>query len=210
MVKCGPGLRFKTPGTCCGEPYAGALLPLRALGTPGSGGTSEPSLQALLDLLEIPVVTGDDNAATTVIHSSTAQQKAPLLGEEVSLPRFTRADPSLPVTLEPLAVFGPTASNPVVGAGWYRSGDANTRTELFTVGNTPAANGQTVNVALSGVLSFDPGAAAFGFYSRWPFFSNRHLYSEDNLNTFAGAVPHHVRVYPCKDRTGNVVLPAAP
>src|SRR5207253_8519940 len=41
-------------------------------------------------------------------------------------------------------------------------------------------------------------ADTFGFYSRWPFFSNRHLYSEDNLNNFAGSVPHHVRIYPYK------------
>jgi hypothetical protein len=89
--------------------------------------------------------------------------------------------------------------------GWYLSGNSSAINELFTVSNSPTSNGQTVNVPVNGTLSFDPGTSTFGFYSRWPFFSNRHLYSEDALNTFSGAIPHHVRVYPYKDQNGTVV-----
>ncbi|MCU7548260.1 DNRLRE domain-containing protein [Chitinophagaceae bacterium LB-8] len=174
---------------------------LRGIGTSGTGGTNEPSLQALLNLLEIPISVGDDNAATTVINSSTSLQKAPLLGDEVSIQKFVKADTGV-VTIEPLAVFGPTTNNPVVGMGWYNSGDSTSKHELLTVSNNPVSNGQTVNVNFTGTLSYDPGTASFGFYSRWPFFSNRHLYSEDSLNTFTGSIPHHVRVYPYKNTSG--------
>ncbi|MEO6499825.1 MAG: choice-of-anchor D domain-containing protein, partial [Mucilaginibacter sp.] len=44
-------------------------IPVRALGTAGLGGNNEPSLQALLNLLEIDVNVGDDDIATTVINS---------------------------------------------------------------------------------------------------------------------------------------------
>lgn len=179
-------------------------VPLRGLGTAGLGGTNEPSLQALMDLYQIPISVGDDNAATNIINSNTTLQKAALLGDEVSLQKFIKAGAGL-VTVEPLAVFGPTTNDPVVGAGWYLSGNSATQQELFTVSNSPASNGQTVNVDATGTLSFDPGNVSFGFYSRWPFFSNRHLYSEDALNTFSGTIPHHVRVYPYKDQNGNAV-----
>lgn len=178
-------------------------VPLRALGTAGTGGTNEPSLQALLDLFQIPISVGDDDAATTVINSSATSQKAAVLGDEVSMPKFVKAGDGT-VSIEPLAVFGPTAANPVLGMGWYKSGDSTTRQQLFTVSNSPASNGQTVNVNLTGSTAFDPGTAPFGFYTNWPFFNNRYLYSEDNLNTFAGSIPHHVRVYPYKDQNGLV------
>ena len=46
-----------------------------------------------------------------------------------------------------------------------------------------------------GSYQFDPGQASFGFVSRWPFFANRMVYSQDSLNTFTGAIGNHVRVY---------------
>jgi hypothetical protein len=181
-----------------------ATVELRGLGTSGLGGSNEPSLQAVFNVHNIPVNVGDDDASTNVIHSNTTQQKAALLGDEISVPTFQKAEAGS-VTIEPLAVFGPTTTNPIVGFGWYRAGDAGAKAELFTVSNSPASNGQTVNVNLTGSLSFDPGANAFGLYSRWPFFENRHVYSEDALNTFSGSIPHHVRVYALKDVSGAAV-----
>ena len=176
---------------------------LRGLGTTGTSGSGEPSLQAILNLYSIPVSAGDDNAATTVIHSNSSMQKAALLGEEVSMQKFVKADTGF-VTIEPLAVFGPTAGNPVLGMGWYTSGNSNSRNELFTVSNSPLSNGQTVRVNSTGAYSFNPGNIPFGFYTRWPAYGNRHIYSEDELNTFAGSIPHHVRVYPYKNESGIV------
>ena len=180
---------------------------LRGLGTSGLGGTNEPSLQAILNVHGIPVNVGDDNANTNIIHSSTTQQKAALLGEEVNIQIFQKAGAGN-VTIEPLSVFGPTATNPIVGFGWYKEGDPTAKNEVFTVSNSPASNGQTVVVNTGAPLAFDPASATFGFYSRWPFFDDRHLYSEDRLNTFSGSIPHHVRVYPLKDNSGKVVTNA--
>ncbi|WP_188584539.1 putative Ig domain-containing protein, partial [Dyadobacter sediminis] len=175
---------------------------LKGLGTSGLSGGNEPSLQLVMDVHGIGVNVGDDNKNTNVIHSNTTTAKAPLLGEEVAIQAFQRAGDA-PVSIEPLSVFGPQdASGTVTGFGWYSSGNANAKNELFTVANS---NYQTVDVQTSGVLSFDPGIDSFGFYSRWPYFANRHLYSEDALNTFTGALPHHVRVYPLKDAAGQPV-----
>ncbi|CAN0605651.1 unnamed protein product, partial [Ectocarpus sp. 12 AP-2014] len=145
---------------------------------------------------------GDDNPNTNVFNvgsleiGSDAYKEAlsNLLGDEIDAQEFERVDDA-PITLEVLSVFGPTNSDPVVAFGHYSSGNANATSELFTVTNDPLVNGQTLNAVLSGDTAFDPGTASFGFYSRWPFFGNRQLYSEDALNTFNSAIPHHVRVY---------------
>jgi hypothetical protein len=183
--------------------HAVVSIPLRGLGTFGLGGTNEPSLQSILNLFEIPINVGDDDPSTAAINSSIILQKSPLLGEEVNIQHFQKAG-SGNVTITPLAVFGPTTDATIVGMGWYKSGDASQISELFTISNDPASNGQTVNVNFSGTLSFDPLTDTFGFYSRWPVFNDRHLYSEDNLNIFPGAAPHHVRVYPYKDNAGVI------
>ncbi|PSR56261.1 hypothetical protein AHMF7605_23545 [Adhaeribacter arboris] len=175
-------------------------IALSGLGTSGLSGTNEPSLQAVLDVHGVKVNVGDDNKSTNIIHSTNF--KAALLGEEIAAQKFIRAEDG-PVTIQPLSVFGPQHSAGIVTAfGWYTSGDATAKNELFTVDNT---NYQTVDVQTNGSLSFDPGALNFGFYSRWPYFENRHLYSEDALNNFSGAVPHHVRVYPLKNADGTLV-----
>ncbi|WP_171036587.1 malectin domain-containing carbohydrate-binding protein [Dyadobacter sediminis] len=186
--------------TSTGNPVQTVIL--KGLGTSGLSGTNEPSLQMVLDAHDIKVNVGDDNKSTNVIHSNTTTAKAPLLGEEVPVQAFLRASDG-PVIIEPLSVFGPQGpSGTVTGFGWYSSGDGNAKTELFTVANS---NYQTIDVQINGASSFDPGINSFGFYSRWPYFANRHLYSEDALNTFTGALPHHVRVYPLKDAAGQTV-----
>jgi hypothetical protein len=180
---------------------------LRGLGAAGIGGGSEPSLQWILDTYEIAVNVGDDDPSTNVINSVAANQRAALLGDEVSAQRFVRADNATPVTIEPLAVFGPTANNPVVRFGWYPGGNDSVKNALFEVGNSPSTNAQRLAPTLlpGASLTFDPGPEAFGFYSTWPFFNNRTLYGQDALNSFSGAIPHHVRAYPLKDSTGAVV-----
>lgn len=198
------GLKTAAVNISSNDPSNPSLsIPLRGLGTAGLGGANEPSLQALLNLLEIQANVGDDDINTTVINSNTTTQKAALLGDEVSIQKFQKAGAGN-VTITPLGVFGPTANNPVIQSGWYKSGDASSKSQLVSVSNSPASNGQTVNVNFTGTLSFDPGSGAFGFYCNWPFFSNRLMFSEDNLNTFSGAVPHHVRVFPYK-KNGIIV-----
>ncbi|MCA9980937.1 MAG: choice-of-anchor D domain-containing protein, partial [Anaerolineales bacterium] len=172
---------------------------LRGLGRVGDGGTDEPSLQWILDTFEIGVDVGDDDPTTSEIHSDTSTAKMnTYLGDEVVAQAFRRASAGN-VTVQPLAVFAPTSSDPITEVGWYASGNPASAAALFTVGNTPASNGQRLNPAVVGTTSFNPGAATFGFYSRWPVYSDRFVFSEDPLNTFGSAIPHHMRVYQLRD-----------
>jgi N-acetylneuraminic acid mutarotase len=70
-----------------------ATVKLRGLGiTNFSGGSSEPSLQRILDTYEIPVTVGDDDPNTASI-KATATADA-LLGQEVSAQTFEPAGPA--------------------------------------------------------------------------------------------------------------------
>ncbi|SEI72848.1 PKD repeat-containing protein, partial [Cyclobacterium xiamenense] len=182
--------------TLSGEGADPVQINLSGLGKTGTGGSSEPSLQWILDtqLGQGLIDVGDSDPATNLINLPAGSSYNNLLGDELDIQAFQRASDA-PVELELLAVYGPEANNPITGFGWYASGDGGSTQELFTVQNTVAGNGQTLNPVITGTTSFDPGTASFGFYNRWPFFGNRFLYSEDALNTFTGAIPHHIRVY---------------
>ncbi len=177
------------------------VVTLRGLGTLGEGGNNEPSLQAIINTYGIPVTVGDDNINTTVIHSSTPT--APLLGQELPIQSFEKAGPGV-VDIQLLAVFGPNPTNgtsPVTRVGWYETGISSAQQELFSVNN---GNGQSLNPATTGNFFFDPLDKAFGFYSEWPFFSGRKVFSEDSLNSWDTQNQHHVRVYPLRDANGIV------
>ena len=169
-------------------------IDIRGLGKRGVGGNNEPSLQQIFDTYGLEITVGDTDPSTNIIDLPGGKTYNDLLGDEQNIQFFQRAV-NEPVQVELLSVFGPEANSPIVGLGWYESGIAATSSELFTVRNNVAGNGQTLNPQLTGVTGFDPGEKIFGFYSRWPFFDNRYLYSEDGLNTFEGSIPHHVRVY---------------
>ena len=178
------------------DPDSASLsVSLRGLNAKGLGGANEPSLQWILDALELPVNVGDPDP------SDNAMPTTALLGDEIAAQRFEKAGAGK-VTVDTLAVFGPDANNPVTAFGWYPVGGP--LNELFTVSNNPKTNAQRLLPPTDGAFSFDPGAQTFGFASRWPFFNNRIVYSEDARNTFGGAIPHHVRVYPLKDANGVV------
>lgn len=168
---------------------------LRGLGTDGLGGSAEPSLQYVFDTWELGIDTGDDNDTTNEIHSGSGERVSPTLGDSIDVESFTRFADG-PVTVEPISIFGPTDSNPVTEVSWYDDAAPADRRTLFSVSNSPASNGQTLTPATTGALQFDPGQATFGFVSRWPFFANRLVHSQDALNTFSGAIGNHVRVYP--------------
>lgn len=186
------------------SPFAAILL--AGLGKQGVGGENEPSLQWVLTAHGINVNVGDDDPATTILNSQSTQYAAPLLGDELSAPLFTQALDA-PVTVQVLSVYGPTSQDTVMAFGWYLSGTQNTKNELFAVSNTPSSNGQTLNPVLAGNTQFNiDGDTRFGFYSRWPAFANQEIYSEDKLNTFAGAIPHHVRVYPMPEEVNAYII----
>lgn len=169
-------------------------IQLRGLGKNGTGGSNEPSLQQIFDTYGLAVAVGDQNAATSTIELGAGRTYNDLLGDEVELQQFQRATGG-PVSVEVLAVFGPETTNPIVNFGWHESGSTQSHTEVFRIANTTTGNGQTLNPEITGETTFNPGQLTFGFYTEWPALDNRKVYGEDALNTFSGAVPHHVRAY---------------
>ena len=81
-------------------------------------------MQRIFDTLTFKVNVGDDDPSTSVIHSNENQQKAALLGDEVTMPRFVKANEKLPVTLTVVAAFTATSQNPAATFGWYHAGNA--------------------------------------------------------------------------------------
>jgi hypothetical protein len=173
---------------------------LRGLTMAGTGGTNEPSLQRVLDAWAIPTNVGDADPNSTDLFSNTQPIQTP--NDEIAATRLVKAGAG-PVTIQPLGVFGVT-STPALRFGWYDAGSPTAKTELFTV---PSSQSQSLSPDVSGNTSFDPGAKSFGFYSIWPGFSNREVFSEDLLNTqeTTPANQHKVRYYALKDAAGNVV-----
>ncbi|MDM9632817.1 PKD domain-containing protein, partial [Robiginitalea aurantiaca] len=183
------------------------VITLRGLGKSGTSGSSEPSLQWILDthLGAGAVATGDTDPTTNIFEPGAGLTFNDLLGDEVDAQSFERAVDA-PITLEVLGVYGPQSETPIVDFGWYPTGNPGNGTELFTVENTPSGNGQTLTPSVSGLQEFDPGTQPFGFFNRWPFFGDRILYSEDALNTFTDAIPHHVRVYPLPGESDAYII----
>ena len=168
---------------------------LRGLGTDGSGGTNEPSLQLIFDAWGIGLSTGDDEKFSTTIHSNAGIASQAMIpgSSEVSAPAFQRVNAAQPVTMQVLALYG-VNSNPDVRVGTYTPGDPDSKNELFTI---ECCGAQTLAPTVSGSTSFSP-SGSFSFYSVWPGFSDRVVYQESFLNEWEGnaANRYKYRVYP--------------
>jgi fibronectin type 3 domain-containing protein len=173
---------------------------LRGLGTAGTGGSNEPSLQRILDLYQIPINVGDNDPSTTDHYTSSSGPVTP--NDEVLVQRLVRAGPG-DVRIELLAIMANSVS-PSVKFGWYEAGLPGNKTQLFTV---PQADAQSVNPAPAGTLTFNPGTTPFGIYGAFPAFSGREVFSEDVLNQWESnsALRRKVRFYPLKNPDGSVV-----
>ena len=96
-----------------------AVVILRGLGTLGEGGSNEPSLQWILDTYQIPVNVGDPDPTDNSLPTDAARSATRCRS------RASRSPTDGPVTLEPLAVFGPTStSGTAVRVGYYNTGSA--------------------------------------------------------------------------------------
>jgi regulation of enolase protein 1 (concanavalin A-like superfamily)/fibronectin type 3 domain-containing protein len=171
-------------------------ISLRGLGTSGTGGDLEPSLQKILDLFQIPDNVGDNDSSTTVF------PVPPVAGnDEVTMQRLQQAGPGN-VTIELLGVFA-NSKSPAIRFGYYQPGTPEFKTELFTVAQAYA---QSVSPAITGTTSFDP-TGDFAIYGTFPAFTNREVYSEDALNTWESnsANRRKIRFYPLKNSDGSTV-----
>lgn len=165
---------------------------LRGLAAAGLGGSNEPSLQQIMDAYEIPIDVGDTTSSSTG-----------LIGDEVRAQLFEKAADDSPISITPIAVYGPQNSDPAVTVGWYEAGNGSALHEQFTV---KAADAQGLMINPTGTTAdIDPGSGPFGLYSDWPYFNNRKAYTEDALNTWDAAHTHHVRAYPLERADGSAV-----
>ncbi len=167
--------------------------------------SNEPSLQWIFDVHNIPVDAGNPDPTKKDL------PPVPIAGDEIGIQSFVKAGDG-PVTLQLLASYGPPYE-PVSINGWYVSGNASSRSELFRIAQ---ANAFALDppVENGGALSFDPGSNAFGFWNEWPFWETPNqgigqyfVYQEDSLNTWdtgTNGTKHHMRVYPYKTPDGTL------
>jgi hypothetical protein len=134
------------------------------------------------------------------------------IGDEILTRRFVKADTAAPVRLEPVARYSPWEAAPY---GYYTgAAPAVVRHPLGTMSRGPADNvaNRTLfpPVDAGAMLSFDPGAEAFGVFAESDsnaasIGSDARFYQEDALNDDQGGVMpvHRFRLYPLKDRSGQ-------
>ncbi len=176
-------------------------VPLRGLGTAGTYGELEPSTQWILDTLGYTINVGDPNPLNAALPGGSG-----LLGEEVVARAFRAAQAGSPVTVEPVAVFGPEHVDPVMRVGWYLVGQPTPVNPLFSVSEDDAQELLSFPV---GATTFSPGTDAFGLAASSPFGANKPVYTQDSLNVWDSdpGSPHNIRAYPL--RQGGGVVPNA-
>lgn len=196
------GLKTATISVATNDPSNPTItIPLRGLATLGARGTNEPSLQRILDLYDIPVRVGDPDPETADLGFNPVTPN-----DEITAGLLEKALPD-PVTIEPLACFGPSSS-PVVTLSWYDPRKPATDfNKLFTVERNDS---QTVTPNVNGQRIFDPGDDAFGLASTWPAFGGgskgRVAYSQPARNVYAtGPGTKAIRFYPLKNPDGTNV-----
>ena len=166
----------------------------------------EPGLQTLVN----QIYGYTTNISNTYLNFYTEGASTPTYyGEEVVSPFWSIADSNGPVTAQHLAAYhqqasvttnadGTTTTAPTEAVfGWYTKGSTTTK---YVIRNN-GANGQSLlptNNVGGAVASFTPTGASFGFSLDGNF-------SEDSRNTVGGGGGHHVRFYPLRDGTGNIV-----
>lgn len=172
---------------------------LRGLGVDGTSGDNEPSLQLVLNALNIPLNVGDDDITTTKLNSNNTIASGPAFGpDEINAQLFRRANTSQPVTFEALGGFATNDSVAVSINGIYTEDTPGDKQEAFRV---QTGSHQTLIPITTGTGSVVPASTNFGIYSIYPTFltgGDRLVYSQDGFNDWESDVQerHKIRVYP--------------
>ncbi|MDB5328572.1 MAG: hypothetical protein JWM57_4141 [Phycisphaerales bacterium] len=178
------------------------VVPMRGMATNGTSGSSEPSLEKIFNLYNLPIKSGETDPEN--YHFPTTQ---PTNTDEINAQTFVKAGDG-PVTVTPLAVFT-NQTSPAIRMGYYTPGDSESGKYLwYGSGET----NQSVNPFYYGTTKFDPGTAEFGLLTQYPAFANkdgsvRNVYSEKALNAewSDSSTYNHFRVYPFINQANQVV-----
>jgi hypothetical protein len=161
-------------------------LGLYGLATRGEEGVREPALADVLTTLGYAVQVG-----TPDLILGTGSD---LLGAEVRAPLF--APIGSEVTLTAVARYSPDEDLPY---GWYLPADAPVLNPVATI---LKGQFQTLRPVVQGVTTFSTGAKPFGIYIHSNSFG-RDTFTQETFNV--GQTKHAVRVYPLRDRQGDLV-----
>lgn len=163
---------------------------LYGLSAPGLEGSNEPSLNAIVQTLGYSI----DVGGTQLILDKGPDP----IGDEVLVPLFQQAGSGV-VTMRPVARYSP--GGPLAYGYYVPNGNAESIQEVGTVAGD---QGQALNPTRSaGEITFDPGTQTFGFYADVTSYAAQKTFTEDARNT--GPLPHAVRTYPVKNRSGAAV-----
>jgi hypothetical protein len=180
-------------------------IQLHGIGTTGTGGGNQPSLELILEAYD--EVNYTDVGETNI--NSAYYPEPPAASDEIALQELVKAGPG-PVTINVLASFTAASTKPYT-LGWYNVSDpTDTRQQLFY---TPTSESQSVYIQPQGVTSFDPGSTVFGFYNPSATVKvNNQLvtgYTQDDLNTWDSNSPtpdyRKFRFFPLEDGNGNPI-----
>jgi hypothetical protein len=175
-----------------------ATVPLAGWWQYHSENANEPSLQSIVNLLHGWTTNINSTPIPELTQNNSTTNSVPTYyGEEVVSAYWMEADPSLAVTVQEIAAYhteGNTATT-----YWYTKGSGS-HNKLFT---TASDDGQTLFPYATGTTT--PAAASFTSSGTFGFDLDGE-FSDDSLNTaYPSAGGHHVRFYPLRDDSGNLI-----
>ncbi len=164
---------------------------LYALKKAGFEGSDEPSLQNVVNTLGIGI-----NVGWTTLTNTTNPNP---IGDEIETELWVKASDA-PVTLTPVARYSPAEELPY---GWYTNQANTQQLNIVDTLENNVENAQTLfPPSKAGAKEFDPENNVFGIFVASLSFG-RNSFTQDQLNS--GGVAHRTRIYPNKDRAGNLI-----
>ncbi len=164
---------------------------LNALKKAGFEGNDEPSLQSVVNTLGIGI-----NVGWTTLTNTTNPDP---IGDEIETELWEKATDA-PVTLTPVARYSPAEELPY---GWYTNQQNTQQLNFIDTLENSVENAQTLfPPSITGIKAFDPQDNVFGIFVQSLSFG-RNSFTQDQLNS--GGVAHRTRIYPNKDRNGNLI-----
>ncbi len=160
------------------------------------GGTSvEPTLPQIISIF------GYTTKITNTGQTLSGGGRVAAVGDEVLSTYWKRATASLPITVRQLAAYHTQGSSAVIR--YYTKGSPSSKTAIFTHSGSDAQSLLPRSTASGNPLAF----ARFSTNNTIGFYVDGES-SDDTLNVQeqpGGGYGHHLRFYPAKDRSGNVM-----
>lgn len=174
-------------------------------------GDKEPSLQWVFDALYglDAIDTGDDDRGSAALHSNNPTMG--FLGDELAEAYlFRKADPNKEIVLQCVAAYTPQTDSRLANFGYFDHANPANRRWMMGM-HADRLNGQKLLPLISGGFNnamYETRALPeiFGFWGLFPNQGRDRLFTQDSLNRFPGAYPHHARVYQAPDEENTYII----